>query len=196
LYYNLSRINDVTYSYNSCCIVNKFTFKPGHDQISSYHSADFIRENGTVMLLNKIWFIPHPSSLMAQKVFSSIAFDVTRVRQLIWIQCGSQWPRCLRHELSSPARTLGSWVRIPLEAWMSVCVYSVFVLSFVQVAALRRADPPSKKSYRLCKRSWNWKSGQGPTKGCRATDRQTDGRTDGRTDGWMDGWMDGRTWIH
>jgi hypothetical protein len=34
---------------------------------------------------------------------------------------------------------------------MSVCVYSVFVLSCVQVAALRRADPPSKESYRLCK---------------------------------------------
>jgi hypothetical protein len=29
---------------------------------------------------------------------------------------------------------------------MSVCVYSVFVLSYVQVAALRRADPPSKES--------------------------------------------------
>jgi hypothetical protein len=34
----------------------------------------------------------------------------------------SQWPRSLRHELSLPARTLGSWVRIPLKAWMSVCV--------------------------------------------------------------------------
>jgi hypothetical protein len=40
----------------------------------------------------------------------------------------SQWPRGLRHEPSSPARTLGSWVRITLETWMSVCVYSVFVL--------------------------------------------------------------------
>jgi hypothetical protein len=30
------------------------------------------------------------------------------------------------------------------EAWMSVCVYSVFVLSFVQVAALLRTYPPSK----------------------------------------------------
>jgi hypothetical protein len=79
-----------------------------------------------------------------------------------------------KHELSSLAQTLGSWVRIPLEAWMSVCGYSVFVLSCVQVAALRWADPPSKESYRLCKWSWNWKSGQGPTKGCRATDRQID----------------------
>jgi hypothetical protein len=57
--------------------------------------------------------------------------------------------RC-RHELPSPAQTMGSWVRIPLKAWMSLCVYSVFLLSYVQVAALRWADPPSKESYRLC----------------------------------------------
>jgi hypothetical protein len=32
-------------------------------------------------------------------------------------------PRGLRHELSSLARTLGSWVRIPLKAWMfGVCM--------------------------------------------------------------------------
>jgi hypothetical protein len=35
---------------------------------------------------------------------------------------------------------------------MSVCVYSVFVLFCVQVAALRRADPPSKELYQLCKK--------------------------------------------
>jgi hypothetical protein len=29
---------------------------------------------------------------------------------------------------------------------MSACIYSVFVLSCVQIAALRRADPPSKES--------------------------------------------------
>jgi hypothetical protein len=40
----------------------------------------------------------------------------------------SQWPRGLRHEPSSPDRTLGMWVRIPLKTWMSVCVYSVFLL--------------------------------------------------------------------
>jgi hypothetical protein len=34
--------------------------------------------------------------------------------------CRSQWPRGLRHELSSLARTLRSWVRIPLKAWMYV----------------------------------------------------------------------------
>jgi hypothetical protein len=34
----------------------------------------------------------------------------------------------------------------PIEAWMFVCVYFVFMLSCVQVAVLRRADPPSKES--------------------------------------------------
>jgi hypothetical protein len=34
--------------------------------------------------------------------------------------CRSQWPRGLGHEMSSLARTLGSWVRIPLKAWMSL----------------------------------------------------------------------------
>jgi hypothetical protein len=35
---------------------------------------------------------------------------------------------------------------------MPVCVYPTFMLSCVQVAAVRRADPPSKESYRLCKK--------------------------------------------
>jgi hypothetical protein len=43
------------------------------------------------------------------------------------IACRSQWPRGLRHEPSSLARTLGSWIRIPLKAWMSVCA---FILHF------------------------------------------------------------------
>jgi hypothetical protein len=33
---------------------------------------------------------------------------------------------------------------------MSLCGYFVFVLFYVQVEALRRADPPSKESYQLC----------------------------------------------
>jgi hypothetical protein len=41
--------------------------------------------------------------------------------QYIPIFCRSQWSRGVRHELSSPVRTLGSCVRIPLEAQMSVC---------------------------------------------------------------------------
>jgi hypothetical protein len=83
----------------------------------------------------------------------------------------SLWPRGLRHELSLPVQTVRSWVRIPLEGWMNVCVCSVSVLFCVQVATLRWADLPFKESYRLYTWSRNWKGGQGPTKGCRAIDR-------------------------
>jgi hypothetical protein len=52
------------------------------------------------------------------------------------------------------------------------------VLLFCVCAALWRADPPSKESYWLCKRSRNWKSGRSPIKGCRAMDGWPDGRAD------------------
>jgi hypothetical protein len=38
----------------------------------------------------------------------------------------SKWPRAQRHELPSLALTLGSWVRIPLGAWM----FSVYMRLF------------------------------------------------------------------
>jgi hypothetical protein len=77
----------------------------------------------------------------------------------------SQWPRGVKHELSSFARNFGSWFRIPLNAWMSI-LYA-FILC-VGREALRRSDHPSKECYWLFKRSRNWKSSQGPTKGRRA----------------------------
>jgi hypothetical protein len=61
----------------------------------------------------------------------SIGFNWLRI---VFIADHSE--RDLRSEPSSPPRTLGSWVLIPHEAWMSVCVYYVFVLSCVQIAAL------------------------------------------------------------
>jgi hypothetical protein len=64
--------------------------------------------------------------------------------------------------MSSPAQTLGSWVPIPLEAWMSVCFYSVLVLFCVEVEALLWAYHRSKESYRLCMRLRNWKKRPGP----------------------------------
>jgi hypothetical protein len=64
---------------------------------------------------------------------------------------GSQWPSDLKHEkrVSWPARTLGLGSN-PTQG-MDVRVYSVFMLFCVYVAALLRADPPSKESYRLSK---------------------------------------------
>jgi hypothetical protein len=40
----------------------------------------------------------------------------------------SRWSRSLKHETASLARTLGLWVRIPLEEWVYVRVFCVFVL--------------------------------------------------------------------
>jgi hypothetical protein len=53
------------------------------------------------------------------------------LKEVLYLSSRSQWPRSPRHELSSLTQTLGSCFRIPLEAWMSVCFYSVFVLSCV-----------------------------------------------------------------
>jgi hypothetical protein len=83
----------------------------------------------------------------------------------------SQCPRGLSMNSFRPLKHWDRWFRIPLEALMFACVYSVFVFSFVQVATLRLADPPSKESCRLCKRSGNWKRSQGPKKGGRAIDK-------------------------
>jgi hypothetical protein len=54
----------------------------------------------------------------------------------------SQWSLGLKHELFLLARTLRSWVGIPLKNIdvCIVCIYSVSVLFCVKVAALRRAD--------------------------------------------------------
>jgi hypothetical protein len=46
---------------------------------------------------------------------------ISSIKQLSCWQ--SEWPRGLR-----PAPILESLVRIPLEAWMSVCIYTVFML--------------------------------------------------------------------
>jgi hypothetical protein len=43
----------------------------------------------------------------------------------LMLNCPLQCP----HESSSAARTLGSWVQIPVEAWMSVCFYFMLVCS-------------------------------------------------------------------
>jgi hypothetical protein len=43
--------------------------------------------------------------------------------------------------------------------YVCVSIYSVFVLSCVEVAALRRADHSSKKSHRLCKKDYETEEG-------------------------------------
>jgi hypothetical protein len=83
----------------------------------------------------------------------------------------SQWLRGLRHELSSLARTLGSWVRIPLKAWMSMCAFILCLLSCVLVAALRRADLSCKSPTVCAKKDYETEEeARAQQKGCRAID--------------------------
>jgi hypothetical protein len=72
---------------------------------------------------------------------------------------GTAWA----HEPSSPAQTLGSWDRIPLEAWISVCVrlFCVCVVLCIGSCFATGWFPVQwvlPTAYRLR----NWKSGQGP----------------------------------
>jgi hypothetical protein len=67
------------------------------------------------------------SSMLCYMSWSQLSVAAFRITVYPRERCRSQWPRGLKHELSSFARTLGSWVRITLEAWMSLCVYSAFV---------------------------------------------------------------------
>jgi hypothetical protein len=81
----------------------------------------------------------------------------------------SQWPRRLKDELSSAAWTLESWVRISLEALLSVCVYFICVVLCVGSDLATGRSPvqgvlPSVYGLR------NWKNCQGPTKGSRDID--------------------------
>jgi hypothetical protein len=91
----------------------------------------------------------------------------TKQRKCGWISqsvCGSSpvtvSARYRRHELSSPDRTLGAWVRIPIETWMSVCVYSVCAVLFVDCCLATGCSPVQgvlptvkKKIKKLRKRS-------------------------------------------
>jgi hypothetical protein len=61
---------------------------------------------------------------MEGKMLEDLEEDVRNINLVLKSMADrSQWPRGLRHELSSLARKLGSWVRIPLKAWMSVCTF-------------------------------------------------------------------------
>jgi hypothetical protein len=87
---------------------------------------------------NKNWIIVYPTFVTkrdSEDGEQRLGVTAARTTNHVWAykhfgvlaasNSRSQWPRGLRQEPSSPARTLGSWIRIPLEAWMSVCIYSV-----------------------------------------------------------------------
>jgi hypothetical protein len=67
-------------------------------------------------------------ALNRQRFLSNVSSKINTL-----LSTAGSWNICMLNVdlLSSLAWTLGSWVRIPLKAWMSVYVYSVFVLSCV-----------------------------------------------------------------
>jgi hypothetical protein len=65
----------------------------------------------------------------------------------------SQWPCDPRRDMSSSAQTLVLCARIPIGTWMFAFIC---FCSHVWMVALRRADPPSKESYRLSIRLMNY----------------------------------------
>jgi hypothetical protein len=66
----------------------------------------------------------------------------------------SQWPRSLRHELFSLAQTMGSWVWIPLEAWVCLRYFCVCNVRFRKRPC--GLIPPSEEPCRLYIRLRNW----------------------------------------
>jgi hypothetical protein len=61
-----------------------------------------------------------------------------------------QWPYGLWGVISWTAQTMGSWIRIPLKAWVYVCVFLCFFCP-LYVKALRWTDPPVQSPTKLLK---------------------------------------------
>jgi hypothetical protein len=60
---------------------------------------------------------------MLEELKMQITEVCAKTGQDIFQKCRPRWPRGLKHELSSPTRTLGSWVRIPLKVYMFVYAF-------------------------------------------------------------------------
>jgi hypothetical protein len=76
-----------------------------------------------------LWRRCHKLRLYSVEHSTTLNIELRRIWQkVVMAENLLQCTRGLRHKPSSPARIVGSWVRIPFEAYISVCVYSVFVL--------------------------------------------------------------------
>jgi hypothetical protein len=75
-----------------------------------------------LILLDSIILIVSGEEYMLLDDVSSVANKVAPYECLI--SCGrSQWQHGLKDKIASLAQRLGSWDRIPLEAWISVCAF-------------------------------------------------------------------------
>jgi hypothetical protein len=100
---------------------------------------------------------PRKAIILQNFIRSSFQYTITCTRR-------TQWPRGLKHEPSSPAWTLGSWVGIPLEACLCAFILCVG-------RGLATGWSPVQGVLPTVYRLRNWKRGQGP-KGCTAIARE------------------------
>jgi hypothetical protein len=108
-----------------------------------------------------------PLGFMSGNLFTAcliITIKNTTLPHGLIYKCRAQWPRSLRHQLFSIARTLGSWVRIPRGMVACVRLFCVCVLPSVG-SGLAVGWSPVQGVLPPVYILRNWKSGQGTTEG-------------------------------
>jgi hypothetical protein len=91
-----------------CCHICNNSIK-AYSQVHTYYAEKFDRR----FLL----------AVLKCSFYQTLIF--LNIISVVGLQTRSQWPLSLRHELSSPFQTLGSWVRIPHEAWVYMRLFCV-----------------------------------------------------------------------
>jgi hypothetical protein len=124
---------------------NKLTQNNCRKQLSSWETDGQLVKNfaashnrtRSFIISSWIWRIwSHPVSLaftfniIPSNLRSSNGFFLLFLRIMFYMNfsCRSQWPRGQTHEPSSPAQTLGLWVRVQLDAWICVRLFCVCVV--------------------------------------------------------------------
>jgi hypothetical protein len=137
------------------------------------------------MIHEYISLLHHPLSHSCFSIatpWSSVKFCLIGSYSVAMFSCRSQWSRSLMR-----LHSLEHWDRGFESHSRHGCLFA-FILclccSVCRLTTLRWAGPPSKESYQLCIGLRNWKSDQGPTKYCRAIDRQRE--RDRQTDRQID----------
>jgi hypothetical protein len=106
---------------------NRLSYGAAFMKVTSLFCATVHKDGGTTRQNQAARFYAIPLSLLfilLQLIGSSLNMLCNNLNANVLriIMDRSQWTLSLRHEMSSPAPTVGSSVRIPLGSWMSVCV--------------------------------------------------------------------------
>jgi hypothetical protein len=100
----------------------RFSKWPGREADNSPHKDPGLRMSGAIPLLSQYALMAYTRSTLPSltRVSVKVIIDGHELWFYKWTARRSQWPCGLRRG-SSVAHLLGSWVRNPPGAWMSVC---------------------------------------------------------------------------